>query len=86
MKKELSSGSCCIHFEEGDSFAGKAIRLSGELVPQGFQLNRQTMDWIVVDNNGLNRLYPVKDDEKDDLIAYIIEEGSEQGFIFELWS
>ena len=86
MKKEISSDSCCVYFEEGSVFAGKAVLLGGEPVSQGFYFNRQAMEWIVIDSNGLNRLYPISDDEKDALIAHIKEEGIKQNFKFKLWS
>ena len=84
MKKEISSDSCCVYFEEESAFSGKTVRLYGERISKGFCFNRKPMDWIVIESDGLRRLHPVKDDEKDALIAHIEEEGIKQSYKFEL--
>ena len=86
MKKEISSDSCCIFFEEGSAYAGKAVLISGERDSKGFLFNRHPMYWVIVDSEGSRRLYPVEDHEKDDLVAFVIEEGIKQNYYFAPWS
>jgi len=83
---EISSDSCCIYFEEGSAYAGKAVMLNGERISKGFLLNLKPMSWVVMESDGFEHLYPVNDDEKDALITHIIEDGLKQNYSFKLWS
>jgi len=83
---ETSSGIGTIRFEDGEEFAGKEAYFEGERVTGGFQFSKQSLRWLVFDEEkSVKRTVTMDEVAIKRLIPYILSEGIKQGYKFELW-
>lgn len=88
MKIEFGNICCKIIFEKQDRFSGKKVNLFGDAEPikkpNKFLFDDQEVSWIIPKETRIRYDFaPINGNEKEEVIAYIIEMGAKQNLKFE---